>query len=367
MSVVVSRNGEKARRLERHVLENEAYLQSYIQANPDCIPLHELKEGIQLVVLAREFPTDCGNIDALAVDQDGEVYIIETKLYRNADKRKVIAQVLDYGASLAMTAVDKAGFLDDLDSRVTKAFECTACAKLSDDFGLDEAAAEQFRDAIYEAVAGGRVTFVVLMDQLDERLKNLIKFLNRSSLFNILGVELDFYRVDDIEILIPRLFGGEVRKEVPGAVGTRPRWTEEKFLEDAQRRLDASQFAAVEKLFAWSRQHKAEIAWGSGKARGSFSVRFPVVSTSKSVFSVYSDGTLNVNFGWLVESEAARACAQVLVGCVRSLGLAKVPENYEQKYPTIRIDDWKGKLEEITQCFERAVDAARQVSARGSS
>jgi len=144
------------------------------------------------------------------------------------------------------------------------------------------------------------------------------------------------------------------------------RWTEERFLEHAHDRLDVGQLAAVEKLLGWSKQHAPVIAWGNGKDRGTFSVRFPVVSPSKSVFTVFSDGTLNVNFGWLVESEAARACARTLVDCVRSLGLAEVPENYENKYPNIRVDVWKGKLEEITRCFERAVEAARQVSAHSS-
>lgn len=39
-------------------------------------------------------------IDAVALDQNGDIYLIETKLYKNPDKRQVIAQVLDYGASL---------------------------------------------------------------------------------------------------------------------------------------------------------------------------------------------------------------------------------------------------------------------------
>jgi hypothetical protein len=367
MSVVVSRGGANARRIERHVIEDEVYLQQYVQANPDCIPLHELKEGIRLLVLAREFPTDSGNIDALAVDQDGDVYLIETKLYRNTDKRRVIAQVLDYGAALATSYADVAHFCDILDRRVNVAFGCTAGEKLAAAFGLDDIAAGELRERIHEAVVSGRLKFVVLMDRMDERLKELIKFINRNSLFDILGVELDFYRVEDLEILIPRLFGAEVRKEVGPITGTqgdgpRHRWTEERFLQDARRRLDASQFAAVEKLLGWSKQHAPEIAWGTGKERGSFSARFPVVSPSKSVFSVFSDGLLNVNVGWLNESEAALACADILVACVRNLGLAEIPDNFEQKYPTVRVDDWKGKVNELVDWFQRAVEAARQTA-----
>ncbi|MBK7447808.1 MAG: hypothetical protein IPJ45_17645 [Ignavibacteria bacterium] len=53
-----------------------------------------------MFVVAREFRTDSGSIDALAIDKDGDLYVIETKLFRNSDKRTVVAQALDYGASL---------------------------------------------------------------------------------------------------------------------------------------------------------------------------------------------------------------------------------------------------------------------------
>jgi hypothetical protein len=144
------------------------------------------------------------------------------------------------------------------------------------------------------------------------------------------------------------------------------RWTKARFLEDSRRRLDAPQLAAVEKLLDWSQSVRAAIAWGAGKERGTFSVRFPEVSPSKSVFTVYTDGTLGVNVGWLTESEAALACARSLAACVRSLGLAEVPENFEQKYPSVRIDDWKGKIDAFTRCVEQSVEAARR-AATGAS
>jgi hypothetical protein len=58
---------------------------------------------LRLLILAREFPTVSGPIDALGIDQDGNIYVIETKLAKNPDKRYVLAQVLDYGAALWRT------------------------------------------------------------------------------------------------------------------------------------------------------------------------------------------------------------------------------------------------------------------------
>ena len=100
MSLIISSNGGKAVKIEKSSFEKEDYLQQYIYENPESIPLYEIKEDIRLLILAREFPTNSGPIDAIGIDKYGELYIVETKLYANTDKRRVIAQSLDYGAAL---------------------------------------------------------------------------------------------------------------------------------------------------------------------------------------------------------------------------------------------------------------------------
>jgi len=49
--------------------------------------MHELKEDIKFFIAAREFPTNSSPIDALGFDKDGDKNLIETKLFKNADKR----------------------------------------------------------------------------------------------------------------------------------------------------------------------------------------------------------------------------------------------------------------------------------------
>ncbi|MCK4826105.1 hypothetical protein KA005_60725, partial [bacterium] len=98
MVIIVSKNNKNAQKVKRSDIKEEAYLQKYIHENPDAIPIYEINENKRLIVVSREFLTNSGPIDALAFDQDGEIYIVETKLYKNPDKRKVLAQLLDYGA-----------------------------------------------------------------------------------------------------------------------------------------------------------------------------------------------------------------------------------------------------------------------------
>ena len=100
MAIIVTKQGKNAIKIDPSRFEQEDDLQTYIAQNPDSLPLYEIKEDIRLLILGREFPTNSGPIDAIGIDKDGEIYIVETKLYKNPDKRLVVAQVRDYGASL---------------------------------------------------------------------------------------------------------------------------------------------------------------------------------------------------------------------------------------------------------------------------
>src|SRR4051812_47970095 len=103
MHIVITRDGRKGENVPASVPENEAKLQKYLEENLDSLPWTELEPDLDLFQIGREFRTRSGRgerTDLLAVDQSGNFYIVETKLARNADKRTVVAQALDYGASI---------------------------------------------------------------------------------------------------------------------------------------------------------------------------------------------------------------------------------------------------------------------------
>ena len=72
MSLIISKNGKDAQRLNQSSFDKEDYLQQYIYDNPDAVPVYEIDEDIRLLILAREFGTASGPIDALGVDQHGD-------------------------------------------------------------------------------------------------------------------------------------------------------------------------------------------------------------------------------------------------------------------------------------------------------
>lgn len=212
MSIVVSHHNKNAKRLDKQEFGLEKEIQQYIYDNPDTIPVYEIDSDIRLFVAAREFRTNSGPIDALAFDQNGNIYVVETKLFRNPDKRTVVAQALDYGASLWRHSTDFEAFVEQLNRHTDKQFEKSFKEAFAEFFGMEDIS--EALVAISDNLNSGNIKFVVLMDKLQNELKDLIVYVNQNSHFDIYAVEVEYYKHDDFEIMIPKLYGAEVKKEV---------------------------------------------------------------------------------------------------------------------------------------------------------
>lgn len=116
MVIIISRRGQQAERVDKSEFTNEKELEEFINAHPKTI-LIEVKQDTDFITV-NQFPTKVtGNIDVLGIDRDGEIYIVETKLIRNSDRRDVIAQALDYAAALAYQYTDQE-FISTLDKEI---------------------------------------------------------------------------------------------------------------------------------------------------------------------------------------------------------------------------------------------------------
>jgi len=212
MGIIISENGKSAQKLDEIHFGLEDQLQQYVKNNPDIIPLYEIREDLRLLVLAREFMTNSGPIDALGIDQEGNFYVIETKLYKNADKRTVVAQALDYGASLWRHSGDASDLLNQLDNAVHKHFGVSLQEKVEDFFEVDDS--QNILNSVSQNIKSGNIKFVILMDSVEDRLKDLVTYVNQNSRFDIYAVDLEYYKHDKFEIVIPKLYGAEVKKTI---------------------------------------------------------------------------------------------------------------------------------------------------------
>lgn len=345
MSIIITREGRDARKIEPISIPKEDYLQQYIQTNPESLPMEDIQEDLRLLVAAREFPVASGSIDILGIDQDGNLYIIETKLFKNPDKRQVIAQVLDYGASLWSTYQSSGNFHKDLIDHADRSTDQSLVEKVQSQLGLDDSHVELLLESLDLNVSQGSFSFVVLMDRIEDRLKDLIAFVNENSRFTVYGVELKFYRFEEYEIVIPRLYGSEVRKEVAGG-SQRRTWNEKSYFEDASSKLDPRAVEAIRKLYSFSRETADRITWGTGITKGSFNPRFDHIGRA-SLISVFSDGSLSLNFSWLKETEGGRIVAEQLGNGIQTeLGI-QLPQDYQTSYPQLRPEEWCPKVDKF--------------------
>lgn len=349
MTIIISSNGEKAVKVDRSNFDKEDYLQKYIYNNPESIPLYDIKEDIRLLILAREFPTNSGPVDAIGIDQYGELYIIETKLFKNPDKRTVISQALDYGAALWKHSNDFNEFLGILDEHTQKVFKLRTTEKIKEFFQLSDDEVESTINKARVNLNNGVFHFVVLMDKLDDRLKDLILYVNQNSQFDIYAVELEYYKHDTYEIIIPKIFGAEVKKDisVSSSSSSRRKWTEEMLLEDARQKLTLDEYRGFDQIYNFSKEHATEMRLGTG-SYGSFSPIFGNIS-DRSLFTLSTDKRLAFNFEWT--AKVNEPLAEEFKTKLESIGFS-FPENYKELRPSVTTEEWLPK----TNSFIRTID-----------
>ena len=295
MSIIISSKGEKATKVDKSPIEKEDFLQQYIYENPESIPLYEIKDDIQLLILAREFPTNSGPIDAIGVDKYGDLYIIETKLYANADKRRVVAQSLDYGAALWKHANDFNEFKNILDTHTRLVFKISLEEKLGEFFNLDPEDVLSVLEKVQNNLNKGIFHFVVLMDKLEDRLKDLILYVNQNSQFDIYAVELEYYVHETQEIIIPRLFGAEVKKDIKTTKsGPSQRWDWGSFSKKLYE-LNPVNEAVAKQILNWMEVNEIQVSWSKSQI-GSFIPQFRTKNSKYFYpFAISGDGRITWN------------------------------------------------------------------------
>ncbi len=351
MAIIITKNGKNAQRISQSSFAYEANLQSFIHENPDAIPLYDIDEDIRLLILAREVPTNSGSIDALGTDENGEVYIVETKLYKNPDKRLVVAQILDYGASISGNPDQLEDFKQAIEDKIFKHFKLPFNDKLCQFFELSKEDSQALIDRFHQNLFDGKFRFVVLMDGIEQRLKDLISFLNRNSSFDIFGVELEFYKYEGYEITIPKLYGAEVKKEVNTSSGSyrRRRWDEESFSIEIGKNLEEKEVAQIRELYEFFKEQADHINWGTGIQRGSFNPIFNKLGP-RSLLSIYTDGTLMLNYSWMTGHEHFIQIKSKYLDLLSKF-LILPTEGGSLKIPAYSFEEWGKYIPQIKNLF----------------
>lgn len=210
------KDGETFVTLEESDFSAERALQEALKNNPEVIPIADLALD-EVIVVGREVPLPVGAIDLLLVDARGRIIIVETKLSKNPElRRKVVAQVLDYGASLWKTVPT----LKMFEEMVLRYWKSEACedARVKGAPSLREGVEPLFIDmcgedweygtfetALEDNLANGQHVFLIVATGLmDGMLRDLLQYANVCLDLPVFGVDIAMFKMAGRELIVPR-------------------------------------------------------------------------------------------------------------------------------------------------------------------
>jgi len=212
--VIVGSKG--ARQLDQVKLESkgegkgpydERWLQELIFENPACLPMDQIEPGLsRLIPICMELPLRRGSLtkflDNLFLTPDGDIVIVEVKLWRNHEmRRNVLAQALSYASALFSMNYEEL----DQAVRTAEGSEGKSVFEIVD--GADALEEPDFIDAVVSNLKTGRIVVLVVGDGIREELEALVTDLQSHAgfRFTFALVELSVFHSETTDlIVVPR-------------------------------------------------------------------------------------------------------------------------------------------------------------------
>lgn len=185
---------------------DESTIQNLIFDHPSCLPISEIDEAYNPVIpVCMEMNTTAGPLDIFMVSPNGELTIIETKLWRNPEaRRKVVAQTLDYAQVVATWSYsDLQREINRKTGRKGNSLYEIAREKCPDQI-LEEA---DFVDSVERNLNRGNFLLLIAGDGIREGAKGITEFLSKAGHLNFTFamVELALYKAEGLgTLIIPR-------------------------------------------------------------------------------------------------------------------------------------------------------------------
>ncbi len=296
MKILIRNNAVKKWKFAESVrTKAEAELQNLLASSPSLIPVDEIREGVSPLVFAVcEFGLPgSGNTDILAFSADGDISIIECKLATNPEsKRKVIGQILEYAAQLWEMSYD------EVNARIQRSKGKNLSDLVAEAVagGWDE---ENFLNGVRKSLEAGSFILIIVVDEISEDLRRTIRYINEcsESAFSLHALEMQRFQADATEILVPHLYGASSKPPISGP--QRKKWTEEEFFRVLNENVKPEVVEVVKNIYEWSVDVADRTWFGTGAKIGSFTFHYLSEGKTVSVFTVYTDGSFYLNYGWL--------------------------------------------------------------------
>lgn len=302
-------NDNGTNRLESASYATEQELEDIIAANPYLL-LGENEPELSLIAGQVNLPGS-GIADLLFLDASGRLTVVEVKLLRNAESRRVVVgQVFDYVSTLA----DRTLF--EIDEMTGGSLE-TALREFGDP-DADAGSYEALRRGCSTSLRAGDVRVAVVMDDAPDELVRIMSFMNDHSDLDVRLITVQKHQQAEGQVYVPRLV---VTASEEKKVGRR-----------TQRQM-SSKLAEV--VAEFDRQQPDGLSTASSRATGWRQVQLP--SWPKSFHYEFVDGGDSI----LVDFHQEHRGAGSFVGVFRALE-PKVREAFPDREVRVDPERWKG-------------------------
>jgi hypothetical protein len=297
--------------------------------------------------------TDRWSVDLLLADQDAIPTFVECKRFADTRaRREVVGQVLEYAANghYYWSKEDLRARAERTAKKREEDLEKTWGLLGACDEGVDA-----YFEHMQQNLREGQVRLVFFMDHSPMELRSLVDFLNKQmERSEVLLVEAQQFRDGERVIIAPMLFGyTEEARTVKRTVtvsspGSRRQWDEESFFEDAERHLnDDEKMAAIRQLYRFAQTEASKISPTAG-AKNGFRPQWP--ATNGTLFTAYSDGSIQISFGNLDNKPNLQ---QQFRDELEDALDVPIPDGVQNTWHTLKICEWMPHAAEFIDIIRR--------------
>lgn len=337
MKIMVKASGKgNWQKVEEWAFGKEVELQELLSTNPDLIPVEMLgdeRKPIRVSVREAGLP-GAGHTDLIGIDEEGNIAIVEAKLASNQEiKRKVIGQILEYGAYLWKKSYTE---FDDI---VRARRNGRSLVELMQEAPKEEEdwSADEFREAVTDNLNQGRFGLFIVVDEINEELRRIIDFLNSKNVgdLHLYALELKYFKADQGEVVLPQMYGSSESTAVRPNTSV---WDETRFLARAAETLGESDaLQLLREMYEFLKERAYVLKWGKGKDAGRVAFRLPDSGSKDGFITVVrlkSDGTLKLGLGRLPSEIGPDRAVEVARRLVKALNVPAVQKWADETYFT---------------------------------
>ena len=210
--VIFVKNNSKNHTQNSIEWREETEIQDFVVENAETIFSEFLDVNGKICAIGKELHNGNGYADFIFLDQNGSLYIVETKLDSNTDKRRVFAQVTGYMGGIRNQCVYQTfeGFISDCEQSIQKqfGFSGTFDEYVQEKFKIDKKSVNEMKSNLKNNIKENSVFCIIIMDKIENSLKLDIDHYLMNNI-QMCGVELQKYSESDTSFVTLHYYGIE--------------------------------------------------------------------------------------------------------------------------------------------------------------